>query len=244
MTKGNSFHLFGACLLLLCGAHACGGTVVERRSPSPRERLNRDGAATCQSACTAIGACPGKSSCDCGCDCPADTPNCCDSVCMCKPPSVQECVKECQKLVDEEIGKAGCERELLGILDCAASGDCTTNHCSAEARTYTQCRSGADDHTDSTPPSGSATGTCAGGSSIVGTTAGPGAPAEPGALACDTQLSDCADGHEYRLICTVLGGAEISCECSIDGTSSGSFVATSCGIASVQATEFCGWPRR
>ena len=222
----SSFHAFAACVLFASGIHACGGTVIDDRPP--RERLRNDGATGCAAACKALIACPGKSSCDCACECPADAPNCCDS-CTCKPPSVDDCAKDCKEEVDKELAAdRGCEDELLGLIDCAARGSCDPSSCAAENQAYKHCRSST---IGDPPPAAPAAVTCSDSSASSGTD-----------VTCDMELSGCSDGHVYRLACTTREDGEISCECSIDGAAAGVLVVLSCSEAPALARELCGWP--
>ena len=154
----------------------------------------------------------------------------CDSFCErfveCGIEGADNCPADCVPYFVETFGGKGetCTNAGLGLMDCLEQSSCDDldqESCDVSAA-EAQCAPVTDGVVCESEDQGAGSGGASGG--------------------CSVGFSDCADGREYGLSCTVLNGLP-SCQCGIDGEPQGFFQPTEpfCESGSL-AIQVCGWP--
>ncbi len=114
-----------------------------------------------------------------------------------------------------------------GVTDLADNADASTPN--------SQGRNSGGTSSSSQPTTGTVNCSSGGGSAAAG-------DVTIGASVCDSNLSDCSDGHSYRVNCLYAGNNQMTCVCYRDGAAQNAFAVALPDCPNVQiANAGCGW---
>ena len=153
------------------------------------------------------------------------------------------CTSDCSRAISEEFLGHGdaCAQYGVDYMNCLSSASCNDlNNGYAGTRDpnsmaiNSACSSGGTS-SSSQPTTDTVNCSSGGGSAAAG-------DVTIGASVCDSNLSDCSDGHSYRVNCLYAGNNQMTCVCYRDGAVQNTFVAALPDCPNVQiANADCGW---
>jgi hypothetical protein len=186
-------------------------------------------------------------------------PSWCREICVklvqCAAQSSQsKCESDCKQDVASEFLDQGdaCAQLGLDFMNCVSGSSCDVlqqnqaPNCVPDSSAIDSVCSGDSGSSTSTPPAASNDSTSPGAPS-PGVTCSSGAHmvaanATAGTMVCDSEATDCSDGHGYRVICYYQSSGTESCTCYQDDSSPGAFENSGTSCPSVDViNSMCGW---